>query len=75
MPTTTHSNGGSTLRMIWDASILEVSTLREAVAKAKKLGLVWFDLEEWDPIFPGWKPAGTWATDSTGRFLSIPGNE
>jgi hypothetical protein len=70
MARTTRTN--TNLRMTWDASIVMVDSTREALAKARALGLDWFDLAEWDGLAKGWVPLGTWAKDHAGRFVSIP---
>lgn len=60
------------LRMTWDASYVGVKTTQEAIAKAKRLGLHSFDLEEWNHVAQTWEPLGAWAVGHDGRFVSIP---
>lgn len=64
-----------TIRMTWDASMVRVHTTQEAIAKAKRLGLTSFDIEEWDKATEAWKPLGAWAKGHDGRFVSIPASE
>jgi hypothetical protein len=63
------------LRMTWDATIVVVHSTREAIAIAKKHGLTWFDLEEWNATREAWETLGTWATDDAGRWVNIPASE
>ena len=63
------------LRMTWDATILVVQSLHAAVAIARKHGLTWFDLEEWNAAREAWEAVGTWATDDAGKWVSIPASE
>ena len=63
------------LRMTWDATIVAVHSAREAIAIAKEHGLNWFDLEEWNARREAWVTLRTWATDSAGKWVSIPASE
>ena len=63
------------LRMTWDATVVVVHSTREAIVIARRRGLTWFDLEEWVWQQQRWQTLGTWATDHTGRFVSIPASE
>ena len=40
-----------------------------------RLGLTWFDLEEWNTTREAWETLGTWATDNAGKWVSIPASE
>jgi hypothetical protein len=67
----------TTLRMAWDASLVEVESIRHAIRKARQLGLGWFDLQEWQYRNEkgSWVTLGTWAKDANDKFVSIPASE
>ena len=65
------------IRMTWDASSIEVESFDEALQHARKLGLHWFDIEEWQYANEqgSWVSLGGYAWDRAGRLVSIPASE
>jgi len=63
------------LRMTWDASAVEVESIRQAIRKARELGLGWFEIAEWQHENEAWVVLGFWAKGKDGKFVSIPASE